>query len=561
MKTFYTLLFLFSFTAFSAQKSVLDAHNLIIEKVVEYDFNPENSFRIEAELGEEISINTKDLAALKGLKIHHIDIVYTEYQGKKTFNQSAVNKQRIDQLTYAFPQAEADSPTWKCIEQTGPTSTKDAKNYFHGYIVHYGPALDYQHLKKFFEPFQTSPKSFTVIAKEGGRFDCGYGTSVNIGANSVTYADGTPVEGTFTLTYTEFKDPADILFSGIPMTYKIGRLEQNFSSVGMYDLRAVQEGKTLAMRAPADVDFNCTKKAEGVAFYQMDDKTGEWSKKKDVAFQPALKLKSKFQSTLEFDGILFEINAKIYNLYSVIQFNEACWAWVLKHFATHPELNDVLEKIDEENRTAQMSVEPDVFTEMVADIVMEEKKAEMKREMERQIAEAEQKQKEWEEKERQRIADEQAKLEKIRQENQRFANTLLGGGGDEGHTYPAIVKGLNSPSFGVYNCDQVYQMEQPVVLSPTYLDENGTEITNKHVVCVMDLNFNGSFSFHPNNITCNGTGKNVILLFTEQKDVFMLSEEQFNQLDLDGNFRPVFEMKDMTGTIKTSDDLKKYLKI
>ena len=150
MKTLYAILFLFSFNAFSAHKSVLDMPNLIIEKLLEYDFNPENSFRIEAKLGEEISIDPKDLAVLKGLKIHHIDIVYTAYQGNKTFNQGAVNKQRIAQLKYALPQVEADLPTWKCIEQTGPTSTKDAKKYFHGFIVHYGTSLDYQHLKKFF---------------------------------------------------------------------------------------------------------------------------------------------------------------------------------------------------------------------------------------------------------------------------------------------------------------------------------------------------------------------------------------------------------------------------
>jgi len=283
--------------------------------------------------------------------------------------------------------------------------------------------------------------------------------------------------------------------------------------------------------------------------------------KKDVAYRAPLKLKSTFQSTLEFDSIKFEINAKIYNLYSVIQFNEACWDWVFKHFATHPELNNVLEKIDEEAMTAQTTIEPTQFMEMVTEVLMEEKMAEMKREMEKQIALEQQKRAEWEEKERQRIAAEQAKIEKIREENNRFANTLLAEGSNEEHTYPAIVKGLNSPDFGVYNCDQIYQMEQPLVLSPTYVDEKGTEITSKHVVCVMDLNFNGSFSFHPNNITCNGTGKNVILLFTENKDVFMLSEDKFNQIDLVGNFRPVFNMKDMTSVIKTSDDLKDYLKI
>ena len=546
MRTLYLLLFLLTFNDLNAQNSFSDVPLLTIEKVLEYDFRPENSFKIEADLGDEISIKSEDLISIKGLKIHHIDIVYAAYQGSKTFNQNAVNKQRIDQIRKAFPQVVEDAPTWKCIEQTGAKSDKHAKSFFHGFIVHYGPALDYQHLKKFFEPFQTPAKLFTVNANEGGKFECGDGTSINIRGNSVKYADGTPVEGSFNLLYKEFKNPADILFSGIPMTYKSGRVSKNFTSVGMYDLRAAQDGKTLKMSAPAAVDFNCTKRDNGVAYYQMDDQTGQWVKKKDVAFQEPLRLISIFKSTLAFDGIQFELNAKIYNLHSVIQFNEDCWSWVFAHFATHPKLNEVLEKIDEESRTAQIKVEPKQFTEMIADIVMEEKMAEMKREMEKQIALEQQRQAEWEENEGKRMEEERAKMEKIRRENQQFSNTLLAEGSDEGHTYPALVKGLNSPEFGVYNCDQIYDLEQPLELSPTYVDENGREIMNKHVVCVMDLTYNGSFSFHPNNITCNGKGKNVILLFTDDKDVFMLSEAKFNQLDLTSNLRPTFKMEDMT---------------
>jgi len=558
MKSIYLLLFLFSFNAYS---SFNDIPVLVIEKIDKYDFSPDNSFRIDVTDSENIIVEAENLASLKGLKIHHIDLVYMAYQGKKTHNQNAINKSRIDQLKKAFPQAANDDPTWKCIEQTGATSNKDAKTFFQGFVVHYGPALDYKHLKEFFAPFQAPAKTFTVNSDEGGKFDCGDGTLVKIGGNTVTHADGSPVEGEYTLEYKEFKNPADIVFSGIPMTYNYGRRSMNFSSVGMYDLRAVQDGKSLKMSSPASVDFNCTKPETGVGFYQMDDNSGEWTKKKDIAYRGPLKLKSKFQATLELDDIQFVLDADIYNHHTVIGFNEECWDWVFKHFATHPELNGVLEKIDEEGRSAQLTVEPDKFTEMIADIVMEEKMEEMKREMEREIALREQRQKEWEEKERQRIADERAKVEKIRAENEKFANTLREGADNVVQSSPALVSGLSSPDFGVYNCDQIYQMQQPLVLSPSYLDENGKEIRSKHVVCVMDLNFNGSFNFHPNNITCNGTGKNVVLLFTDNKDVYMLSEEKFNQLDLKENFRPKFQMKNMTGVIKTSDDLKKYLKI
>ena len=341
------------------------------------------------------------------------------------------------------------------------------------------------------------------------------------------------------------------------MTYNNGGEDLNFSSVGMYDLRAVQNGKTLALNEPAEVDFSCTKPEPGVDFYQMDDATGKWVKKSGVTYEEPIKLKYKKQSELEFDGVHFKLNSNVYNQYSVIQFNEACWDWMFKHFATHPELYNLLEKIDEEGRTAQTTVEPKALMDKVIEIMIAEKKAEMKREMERQIAEAKQKQKEWEEQERKRLEEERAKLEKMRQEKAALQAEIR----DRQNTYPAIVQGLRSPEFGVYNCDQVYKVEQPLALSPTYVDENGTEITSKHVVCVMDLNFNGSLSYHPNNITCSGAGKNVILLFTDDKSVYMLSEEKFNRMDLSKNQRPEFAMQNMTGIIKTSDDLKAYLNI
>ncbi len=558
MKHLYLFISLFTYSNLIAYSPPAAPDKIIREQVVKYDFNLEHTIRLEALVGQSAVIEPEDLAKLKGLKIHHIDLVYSAYTGSNDFSQDKLNLQRIKNLKRDMPQVIKDEPTWKYIEQTGPKSLKEAYTYFHGFIVHYGPDLNYQHLKAFFKPFQTPPKTFTVNGKDGGQFDCGEGTSVNIGGNTVTYSDGTPVEGAYTLNYKEFKDPADILFSGIPMTYDNGSEKLNFSSVGMYDLRAVQNGKELALNKPAEVEFSCTKPEPGVAFYQMNDATGEWVKQKDVSYEAPLKLISRKESNLEFDGIHFKLSSKIYSQYSVIQFNEACWDWMFKHFATHPELNAKLEEIDEANRTAQTTVEPKQLMDMVVEIMIAEKKEEMKREMERKIAEAEQKQKEWEEKERKRLEEERKKLEKLRQEKMALQAAERR---DRESTYPALVKGLQSDDFGVYNCDQIYQMEQPLALSPAYVDENGKEIKNKHVVCVMDLNFNGSMSFHPNNITCNGTGKNVILLFTDNKNVYMLSEEKFNQLDLNNNQRPTFAMKDMTSVIKTSDDLKAYLKI
>ncbi|MFK8039352.1 MAG: hypothetical protein AB8B74_13750 [Crocinitomicaceae bacterium] len=562
MKTFYLLISLIVVSNLNHCYAYSDSDSPVRETISKYDFKLEHTIQLKAKFGQDVLVEPADLAQLNGSKIHHIDLVYSAYTGSNSFSQDQLNLHRIKNLKKALPQVAKDEPTWKYIEQTGAKSLKEAKTYFHGFVVHFGPDLDYQHLKAFFKPFQTPPKTFTVNGKQGGTFDCGDGSSVNIVGNTVTYSDGTPVTGDFTLKYKEFKDPADIVFSGIPMTYDNGNEDLNFSSVGMYDLRADQNGKELSLSEPAEIDFNCTKPEPNVDFYQMDDATGEWTKERDVSYGEASEtLKYTRKSELDFDGHYFELNSKVYSTYTDIHFDEASWDWVFKHLATYPKLNALVQQFNEQEKTAKTSVEPKELMDVVVEIMIDEKKAEMRRKMEEKIALQKQQQAEWEEKERKRLAEERAKMDSIRIANGKFENSLLAEGIDKGHTYPALVKGLNSADFGVYNCDQVYQLEQPLALSPTYVDENGVEITSKHVVCVMDLNFNGSFSFHPNNIKCSGVGKNVILLFTDDKSVFMLNDKQFAQLNLNGNLRPEFKMKNMTAVIKTSDDLKTYLKI
>ena len=138
--------------------------------------------------------------------------------------------------------------------------------------------------------------------------------------------------------------------------------------------------------------------------------------------------------------------------------------------------------------------------------------------------------------------------------------TLLAEGADKGHTYPSLVKGLNSSSFGVYNCDQVYRIANRTTLLPKYVDENGNQIQNQHVLCVVDLKYNGSFSYNPNSITVDKKGKNVLLLFTEDKKLFVLSEEAYQKMNKD-SAQPTIVMTDMTSELSSTEALKEYLNL
>src|ERR1035437_1263446 len=107
----------------------------------------------------------------------------------------------------------------------------------------------------------------------------------------------------------------------------------------------------------------------------------------------------------------------------------------------------------------------------------------------------------------------------------RTSGTLIGDGwscGNPGHTYPEIVKGLNVGSFGVYNCDQIYRPENKIDIIARYIDTEGKEINLLHVLSLIDLKYNGAFSFDPQSFTCNPKGKNVLALFTKTGDLYLL---------------------------------------
>lgn len=140
-------------------------------------------------------------------------------------------------------------------------------------------------------------------------------------------------------------------------------------------------------------------------------------------------------------------------------------------------------------------------------------------------------------------------------------NRLLGSGMDVGHTYPDIIRGLNVDSFGVYNCDQIYNIPNLVAVEATYLDGEGNKIKDLQVLSLIDLKYNGAFSFSPINFQCNAKGENVLALFTKDKKLYILSKSEFAKMKIDKSGHYTFTMKDMTETIQSTKDLANYLGI
>jgi hypothetical protein len=353
----------------------------------------------------------------------------------------------------------------------------------------------------------------------------------------VVYANGQPVKGQFRLVYKEYRNQADMAYSGIPMIYNANGLSYNFSSAGMYEIRAYQHGQELKLRKPISVDFNTTGYDEGVGFYQMDDKTGKWNQLKQDVFEtrsedcPVDKPEPLIRAEpvkKQDKYILKYLNWKQHRSY-----------WMQSELWTATE-----EKLADFKGLSKMHVSHtrDSLVKIIItsrDIIDFEKA--LRRGLVSLVGD--------------KAADEINQLP-------RNVGTLLAENADKGHTYPCLVKGLNSEKFGVYNCDQIYRVGEPKIVKPLYVDAStGEEIRDQFVTCVLDLNYNGSFSFDPRNVMFNMEGKNVILLFTKDQKTYMLNADEFAQTDISNTTTPTFKMTDMTEQLKSSEDLSRLLNI
>ena len=129
-----------------------------------------------------------------------------------------------------------------------------------------------------------------------------------------------------------------------------------------------------------------------------------------------------------------------------------------------------------------------------------------------------------------------------------------------GHRYPNIVKGLKISGFGVYNCDQIYRVSKPASITAKYIDKDGVEINSGILLSMIDLNYNGAFSFHPKRFQCNLEGNNVLLLFTAESQMYLLEKGEFEKMQIKSSGEYTFVLKNVTDLITNSKDLAGYLK-
>ncbi len=113
----------------------------------------------------------------------------------------------------------------------------------------------------------------------GGAFTMASGTKINVPANAFRGADGKPVRGEVEISYEEYRDPADFLLAGIPMSFVKDDEFMAFNSDGMFTIRAFAGGSEvkLAPDAALNVELKKVQNLPNAGIYRFDSIPQAWN--------------------------------------------------------------------------------------------------------------------------------------------------------------------------------------------------------------------------------------------------------------------------------------------
>lgn len=99
------------------------------------------------------------------------------------------------------------------------------------------------------------------------------GSNIHVPANAFVHENGTLVDGKVILHYREFHQAADLIASGIPLSYDSLNRTYPFETVGMFEIRATQNGQPvyLADGKNIEVQFRSADLGDGFNHYYLDE--------------------------------------------------------------------------------------------------------------------------------------------------------------------------------------------------------------------------------------------------------------------------------------------------
>lgn len=467
-------------------------------------------------------------------------------------------------------------------------------------------------LKKLQVPFE----EINMDAQEGKTFFTKASNSkIYFPAGILQHEDGSKVIGEVTIRYREWRNAAEMAFSRIPMTVNENGEEMRFNSAGMIEIRAIQDGEELKIGKETffTIDYNVTEKLDSCYFWSLNDKTQNWDKLNQLEFgnnsySPVFKEGSKYinpeikykDSVIESEygyGFLYgkvqnplsdtvDINYAIKLISSQIngpkyQITKTDTGYFLP--GVIPGSYMAIVSADGFNSYTVENVEiiKNKYTELNVKLKpvkiknhafykIRIKKGIERRDYNRKIKDV-------------NSGAEMTSTKNIPLEVKRtqyqfntdedgfLAPTLVNDPVNfvkqnkeleaANKNYSNLVTGLKCAGFGVYNCDQVRRMTNPVNVRPSF----GSSLPNEkpiktNYLVLIDKDLNASFNFYTNQFSHSKDGKNIVLIYSGEK-VYSILEDDFKKGQKLPNGNTEFKLTDISSQVQSIDDLKKFLKL
>ena len=90
-------------------------------------------------------------------------------------------------------------------------------------------------------------ETFSILNEKGGGIELADGGYIKVPLGAFSNDSGLVLNGGVEIKFRGFKNPAEIIASGIPMNYDSAGTSNDFQSAGMYEIRAYQNGKEVSV--------------------------------------------------------------------------------------------------------------------------------------------------------------------------------------------------------------------------------------------------------------------------------------------------------------------------
>lgn len=127
-----------------------------------------------------------------------------------------------------------------------------------------------------------------------------------------------------------------------------------------------------------------------------------------------------------------------------------------------------------------------------------------------------------------------------------------------------LTRSLSISTLGIYNCDQIQRLQNPVEIFAEYKDENGTEIKPLFIY-LLDSKFNGIIkydgynNYSPYRFAFSPSSKNTLLAFDGNGDSFIFESEKFKSIQTSGTYLEHLFILKKIENLKDELDLKNLL--